>query len=183
MTIPVDETLSLQLLEESHAGSLLHLVDANRIHLREWLPWVDNMQEVEHSHNYILSCQKQFEEGTDLGFAIMFRNKMAGRIGIHHINQQNKTGEIGYWLAGGLQGMGIVTRCCTALIRYGFTGLGLNRIVIKCAVGNDRSRAIAEKLNFQKEGILRQGEWVNGSFVDLYQYAMLKEEWGEGSKN
>ena len=56
--------------------------------------------------------------------------------------------------------------------------MGLNRIVIKCAVGNERSRAIAEKLDFKKEGILRQAEWVNGKFLDLYQFSLLREEWG-----
>ena len=54
---------------------------------------------------------------------------------------------------------------------------GLNRIEIKCAVGNNKSRAIPQKLQFKQEGILRQAELLNGKFIDLYLYAMLKEEW------
>lgn len=177
MTIPVDKELKLEFLEEPHAGALFNLIDSNRIHLRQWLPWVDSMKTVENTRAYIINCKKQFDEGTDYGFCIMYQDKMAGRIGLHHINRQNRIGEIGYWLADGLQGNGIVTKCCAALINFGFTKLDLNRIVIKCAVGNDRSRAIAEKLSFKKEGILRQAEWVNGKFLDLYQYSLLKEEW------
>lgn len=179
MTISVDKELQLGFLEEPHAGPLFNLIDSNRIHLRQWLPWVDSMKTPEDTRAYILRCKQQFEEGTDYGFCILYQNMMAGRIGLHHINQQNKIGEIGYWLADGLQGNGIVTRCCTALMDFGFTQLSLNRIVIKCAVGNDRSRAIAEKLNFKQEGILRQAEWVNGKFLDLYQYSILKEEWAK----
>ena len=90
---------------------------------------------------------------------------------------QNKIGEIGYWLADGLQGRGIITKCCTAVINHAFTQLGLNRIEIKCGTGNSKSRAVAEKLQFKPEGILRQAELLNGKHIDLYLYAMLKEEW------
>ncbi|HRI26031.1 MAG TPA: GNAT family protein [Ferruginibacter sp.] len=177
MMIKIDDHIRLQFLDAADAESLFDVVHANRDHLRVWLPWVDSMQEPADMRNYILLCKKEFEAGTDFGFAIMYREKIAGRIGIHHINRHNRIGEIGYWLAGGLQGKGIITRCCTALIRFGFTEIGLNRIVIKCGVGNKRSMAIPEKLNFKREGIVRQGEWLNGKFIDLYQYSLLKEEW------
>lgn len=177
MKIQVDENISLEFLEEIHAGSLLNLVNANRAYLREWLPWVDNMQTIANFKQYIIDTNKRAAEKTDFGYAIIIDKNIAGRIGMHHINQQNKIGEIGYWLADGLQGRGIITRCCKALINYGFTALELNRIEIKCAVANDRSRAIAEKLHFKQEGILRQAEWLNGKFIDLYLYALLKTDW------
>ena len=178
MSIQVDDKISLEFLEEIHAASLFNLINNNRAYLKEWLPWVDSMRTVENAGNYIVNCIKEAAERTDFAYAIMFDGNMVGRIGMHHINQHNKIGEIGYWLAKGMQGRGIVTSCCKALINYGFDELGLNRIVIKCAVGNERSRAIAEKLDFKREGILRQAEWVNGKFLDLYQFSLLREEWG-----
>ncbi|MBX2934537.1 MAG: GNAT family N-acetyltransferase [Ferruginibacter sp.] len=177
MNIKVDENISLRFLEEQDATMLLNLVNANRAYLRQWLPWVDNMQTVDHFKIYINDSIKRTAEKTDFGFAIIFKDQLAGRIGLHHINLQNKIGEIGYWLADGMQGNGIVTKCCKAIMQYGFTQMGLNRIEIKCAVGNKRSRAIAQKLNFKEEGILQQAEWLNGSYVNLYLYAMLKEDW------
>ena len=177
MKIQVDDTISLEFLEEMHAESLLNVVNANRTYLREWLPWVDHMQTVANFTHYIIDTKKRAAAETDFGYAIIIDKNIVGRIGMHHINQQNKIGEIGYWLADGLQGRGIITKSCKALINHGFTELGLNRIEIKCGVGNDKSRAIAEKLQFKPEGILRQAEWLNGKFIDLYLYAMLKEEW------
>jgi ribosomal-protein-serine acetyltransferase len=177
MKIQVDDTISLELLEEIHAESLLNLVNANRTYLREWLPWVDQMHTVANFAYYISDTKKRAAEKTDFGYAIIIDKQIAGRIGLHHINQQNKIGEIGYWLANGLQGKGIMTRCCKAIIDHGFTELGLNRIEIKCAAGNDKSLAIAEKLQFKQEGILRQAEWLHGRFIDLHLYALLKEEW------
>ena len=177
MKITVDETISLEFLAEIHAESLYNLVNANRSYLREWLPWVDNMESIENFQQYIINCSKQAAAGTDFGYAIIIDKNIVGRIGMHHINQQNKIGEIGYWLTDGLQGRGIINKCCKALIHHGFTALGLNRIEIKCAVGNDKSRSVIEKLQFKSEGILRQAEWLNGKFIDLYLYAMLKAEW------
>lgn len=177
--IQADESISLEELEQEHAEPLLKLVHDNRMYLREWLPWVDFMLTVENSGNYIADCKRRAAAKTDFAYAIMFEGKMVGRIGMHHINQQNRIGEIGYWLAEGLQGKGIVIKCCAALINYGFTDLGLNRIEIKCGTSNHRSRGIAEKLKFKTEGILRQAELLNGNFIDLYLYSMLKEEWGK----
>ncbi len=179
MIIPVDDTFSLEFLEQIHAESLYNLVNANRAYLREWLPWVDGMQTVAHFTHYIIVTKKRAAAQTDFGYAIIIDKNIVGRIGMHHINAQNKIGEIGYWLANGLQGRGIMTKCCTAMINHGFTALDLNRIEIKCGLGNDKSRAIAEKLQFKPEGILRQAEWLNGKFIDLYLYAMLKEEWNK----
>lgn len=177
MKISVNDSISLEFLEEEHAALLLSLVNANRDHLREWLPWVDNMKNVENFQAYIADTKKRAAEGTDFGFAIIIDKTIAGRIGMHHINAQNKIGEIGYWLAGGFQGRGIVLKSCAAIIQYGFTTLGLNRIEIKCATGNHKSRSIPEKLSFKLEGTIRQGELLNGNFVDLYLYSLLKEEW------
>lgn len=177
MKIQVDETTSLEFLQEIHAASLLSLVNANRAYLREWLPWVDSMQTVDNFKQYIINSNKQAADKTDFGYAIIIDKNIVGRIGMHHINRQNNIGEIGYWLANGLQGRGIVTKCCKALIDHGFTALHLNRIELKCAVDNDKSKGIAEKLQFTQEGILRQAEWLNGKFIDLYLYALLKEDW------
>lgn len=137
--IQVDETVSLEFLEEIHAESLYNLVNANRGYLREWLPWVDQMQTVGNFRQYIINSKKQATDGTDFGYAIVIDKNIVGRIRMHHINRQNKIGEIGYWLADGMQGRGIITNCCKALIKYGFAELGLNRIEIKCALGNERA--------------------------------------------
>ncbi|MNY76832.1 putative ribosomal N-acetyltransferase YdaF [compost metagenome] len=70
-----------------------------------------------------------------------------------------------------------MTRCCTALINYGFSELGLQRIEIKAATTNTKSQAIPRRLGFKEEGILRQAELVGGKFLDLVLFAMLRDEW------
>lgn len=177
MTIIINEETRLELTAESHAKELFTAIDANRQHLAAFLPWVDNMQTVENVSAYLKACEALYKDGKEISFIIFNKDVAAGRIGIHHINAMNKTGAIGYWLSKDAEGKGIITKCCIILISLGFQKLGLNRIEIKAAVKNFRSQAIPEKLGFVKEGILRQSELVNGEFVDLNLYAMLKEDW------
>jgi hypothetical protein len=43
-------------------------------------------------------------------------------------------------------------------VRFSFIDLGLNRVVVNCAVDNTRSRAIPERLGFNLEATLRERE-------------------------
>ena len=72
---------------------------------------------------------------------------------------------------------GIMSKSCEALINYGFNQLNLNRIDIKAATENIKSRAIPERLKFKQEGILRETEFLYDHFIDLVVYGMLKEDW------
>jgi ribosomal-protein-serine acetyltransferase len=177
MTITVDETISLELMEGNHAQPLLELVNDNRPHLREWLPWVDHMLTVEQFLNFIAQSKKKEAAGTDFAFMIMYNGIAAGRIGIYNIDQQNKIGAIGYWLGEAFSGKGIINKACIALINYSFVSLDINRIELKCGTGNHKSQAVAERLGFNKEGIIHRGELLYNHFIDLYLYAMLKADW------
>jgi ribosomal-protein-serine acetyltransferase len=175
--IKVDNTLALELIDYHHAEPMYQLVKLNRLHLREFLPWVDNMRSVDDFRKYINSSKLRYTNHTELGYVIMAGEVMIGRVGMHNIDVNNKSGSIGYWLAKNWVGQGIITRCCKALIDECFMHLQFNRIEIRAATTNYKSQAIPERLGFKKEGIIRQGEFVNDHFVDLYVYSMLKEEW------
>jgi ribosomal-protein-serine acetyltransferase len=174
MTIAINDTLQLALIAPAHAQPLYELVEANRAHLRTWLPWVDNMQGPGFIQQFVANCQRQYVQGSDHAFVIVENGQLVGRIGIYKIDQGNRIGEIGYWVAEAAQGRGIITQACRAIIGYGFNDLQLNRIEIKCAAENTKSQAVPERLGFEKEGILRQAERLHGRFVDLVLYAKVK---------
>jgi ribosomal-protein-serine acetyltransferase len=53
----------------------------------------------------------------------------------------------------------------------------MNRIQIRTAVENTRSRAVAERLGFKFEGTLRDIIEVCGKPQSLDIHSLLKEEW------
>lgn len=177
MTIIVDENIKLEITSEKFATQLFDVINNNRAHLSEFLPWVENMQTVDDFRLYLQNCERLYEEKKEVSFIILLNENPVGRIGLHYLNLQNKTGAIGYWLGKNAEGKGIITKSCIQLINYGFQKLDLNRIEIKAGVKNFRSQAIPEKLNFKKEGILRQAEFLNNEFTDLFIYSMLEDEW------
>ncbi len=176
-TIQVGERCSLELINFTHTEPLFKLTNANRLHLKQWLFWVDHMQSPHDFTNYIEAAQQRFKAGTEVNFVIIWNGKVAGRIGLHGINNKDKIASVGYWIGIDFSGKGIVTAACTALISIGFKKLNLNRIELKCGTGNTKSRSIAERLHFSCEGVMQQGEWLNGEFIDLYSYALLKKDW------
>lgn len=177
MHLKVDDTISLELLDDKHAAEIFELINANRLHLRTWLPWVDNMRTMEIFERYIQRTKKEKEAGTDFGFVIYADTVIAGRIGLHNINHQTNTGAIGYWLGKDFESRGIITKACYAVIDFGFTELGLEKIEIKCATENHKSKAVPERLRFTQETILPQAEFVNDKIHDLYVYALSKKDW------
>ena len=176
-TLIVNDKVTLELIDYHHAGQLYQLVNANRRHLREWLPWVDHMRTVEDFKRYISNSKQRYAGQVEIGYVIMAGQQMIGRIGLYNIDLPNRHASIGYWIATEWMGQGVVTSACKAVIDYSFNRLGLNRIEIRAGTENYKSQAIPQRLGFKKEGIIRQGEFVNNRFIDLFVFSMLKEEW------
>ncbi len=175
----LDEDTHLRAITEADANELFALVDANREHLREWLPWVDANTAATHTQQFIESAVKQSEDGLGFTCVIVHGGRIVGIIGYHPIDWANKSVEIGYWLSREVVGRGIMTRSCRVLVDHGFGVFGLNRVAIPAAVGNARSRAIPERLGFTNEGITRETEWLYDHWVDHARYSLLAREWGE----
>lgn len=127
--------------------------------------------------NHIQSVVSAPPEQAELVFCIRYANEVVGLIGFKDSDRQNKRTAIGYWLSERHQKKGIVTRTVEALCAFAFRQLDVNRIQIKCAVGNIPSRNIPERLGFVQEGIERESELLSsGAFTHLAIYSMLRSE-------
>jgi ribosomal-protein-serine acetyltransferase len=171
--------LSLRVLCEEDAGELFDLVDGNRVHLREWLPWLDANIEVAHTRDFIRTMLEQQARNEGFVCAVVLEARIAGVAGYHPIRWSNRSVEIGYWLSRKTTGKGVMTKCCRALVDHAFRALKLNRVAIPVAVENLRSRAIPERLGFTNEGVMRDAEWLYDHYVDHVIYALLRREWSD----
>lgn len=177
LSLKIDNSLELRQIVEDDAGELTTLIHRNRPYLRQWLPWLDNSNGIHDTARFIGRSLEQALDENGFTFGIICDRKLAGVIGQHYVDSVNRRTELGYWVDAGHQGRGIVTRSTARLTDYAFAVQDCNRVILHCAVGNARSRAVAERLGFVQEGILREAEWLYNHYVDLVVYSMLKSQW------
>ena len=175
--LTIDHDLQLKLLERTQAPKLYKLVDSNRAHLRQWLPFVDDYKSVTAASQFIKRNREENSGEKVLVMGIWAGQILAGVVTFDYIDWSNRAALIGFWLGKSFQGRGIMTRSCGALIDLAFDELRLNRIEISCAVENRRCRLVPERLGFKQEGVSRQREWLYDHFVDTVAYSMLSSEW------
>lgn len=173
----LDERTHLRLLQPRHAAELFRATDANREHLRVWLPWVDGVQEEADSRTFIRAALREFAEHGTFVCGIWRDGALCGTVGYNHIDWTNDAAQLGYWLAAAHEGRGVMSAACGALLRHAFEVYGLHRVAIHVATDNRRSQALAERLGFRPEGIRRQAAWLHDRFVDIRVNALLSDEW------
>jgi len=172
----VDEEITLKIPTLKDAAPLFQLVDANRHYLRKHLAWVDDTKSVSDTEAFIQTRREHATKGINLCLCIWYRKLIAGAVALTYIDQENRMAEIGYWLDEQLQGKGIITRSCQALIDHSFKTLGIHRLEIRCSINNPRSQHIAEKLGFIKEGILRDARQLRQHPVTDVLYSLLSTD-------
>lgn len=180
-SIDVSPECSLTALELQDADELFALTDVNRAHLRRWLPWLDNITRVEDTRAFIRAARAQASQNNGAQLAIRVDGHIAGIVGHHQIDWRNRLTSLGYWVGQDFQGRGLVTAVTRSLVTHAFRDARLNRVEIRCAEGNRRSRAVPRRLGFREEGILYDAEWLYDHFVDHVVYAMLARDWVHSS--
>jgi len=177
MTLTVNKDIILRNYVEEDAAELFATVDENRAHLRPWLIWVDGTQKQEHSLEYIRAARQEQYDQLSMAFGIFKNGKLAGGLGMHQWDQRLKKAQIGYWLAKAEEGKGILSECAGVFIAYLFEHLQLNKVELQYLPGNIRSGAVAKRLGFTIEGVLRDNVLMNGAFHDLVTTGLLRKEY------
>lgn len=177
--IQISDDLLLRPVTSEDAKALFSLTDYDREYLREWLPWVDGTKTEDDTQNYIIFSQKGEKDGTLLNLAIVWKDTIVGITGFNKIDRTNRIATIGYWLGSDYQGNGIMTKAVRTLTDYAFKELFMNKVEIRAAIENKKSRSIPERLSFVQEGVLRSNEWLYDHFVDHAVYGMMANEWHE----
>lgn len=173
----VNQKIELEHLKFSHAFQVFQAIDRNRAFLSPWLPFVQDTETQEDTETFIQAITAKSGKEPDDVFVIWYDNCFAGLIGYKDTDRINLKTEIGYWLIESMTGKGIALLSTKALTDFAFSNLGMNRVVIRCGVGNDKSSAIPERLGFQFEGIELEGEKHQKTFIDLKVYSCLKKDW------
>ena len=171
------ENISIELLNSKHSKELFALTKSNRAYLRKWLPWLDFNKTVQDTEKFIKSAIIQYKDGLGPQYAVFYKDRICGVNGYHRIDKNNKTGMLGYWLGETYNGKGIISSTTIKLLNIGFYEYKLNKIEIRCASENHKSRAVPERLGFKHEATLRQCELLYDKYVDHAVYSLLSIEY------
>lgn len=178
--IQIDDDTYLREVQDSDALDIFRAIDSGREHLGRWLPFVAMTLSESDSEEFVRSVTSAPIQSKEFVFIINLGGCFAGLIGFKTTDRANRKTEIGYWLALQATGKGIVTKSVSALLRFAFSELGMNRVQIKCATANEKSKNIPKRLGFSFEGIERDGELLSdGKFTDIEVYSILKHEFVE----
>jgi ribosomal-protein-serine acetyltransferase len=176
LCLQVNEEIQLRLLEERYAEAYFALIERNHDYLQEWIAVEAYEGSVELLRAYVKQRLLHFVEGSGYHLGIWYQEALVGLLD-YRLNGRNRSVELGYWLDATMQGKGIVTQACRTMVRHAFEVHQMHKVVISCAIDNPRSRAVAERLGFVQEGILRQVVRLGDRYVDGVFYGLLVDEW------
>ena len=163
-------------LDAGHVDDLYGIVLAERSRLARWLPWAEGSRRSD-IEEFVQRTIQQAETNQGVQTAVVVDDRAVGVVGVHGISWPNRSTSIGYWLSELYEGRGIVTQAVRAYTQRAFRDWKLNRMELRAATDNRRSRAVAERLGFTEEGVLRQAERVGNRYHDLVLYAALAGDW------
>lgn len=179
--VRVDEQTEVRPVHAADAEAIYQLVRENLDHLYPWMDWVpDTGYTREDARDFVRRSEKAAREQSSFNALIVRAGELIGTTGFPEIDWTNRIAHIGYWLDRDCTGRGVMTECVRALVTYAFDALEMNRIEIRCATGNEASAAVARRLGFTRDGVLRQASLLHGNYVDNAVFSMLREEWEPG---
>ena len=136
-----DQELALRPWREEDAPAVYDACQDTEI--QRWIPVIPRP--------YTMEDALAFVRGEAHSLAVAEEGTVVGSIAMR-VNEQSRTGHIGYWWAWGRR---ITTRALRLLCRHGLEKLGLERLELITDPDNIGSQRVAEKVGFQREGVLR----------------------------
>ncbi|WP_430787242.1 GNAT family N-acetyltransferase [Virgibacillus flavescens] len=142
-----------------------------------YVPW-EAHNSIEDSRAFLEYITTAYEQNKKLTWAIELKteNKMIGTIDFVNWIPKHFKAEITYVLSHKYWGRGLTQEAAKELLKYGFESMQLNRVEAPIMVGNIQSQRVLEKLGMKYEGLARESFVMNGEFLDLAMYSILKDE-------
>ncbi len=163
--------------QASDASALLTAVDASRRRLARWMPWVPFATTVQDFEDFIRVATRQGRDGSGQHLGLFDGQVVVGAVGASIGSLNFDEADVGYWLAESHEGLGLVSAAVAHVIEWLFAERDMYRITIRAAVDNQRSRAVAKRLGFTFEGILRGSLLLDGVHADAALYSLLAPDW------
>lgn len=149
--------LCLRPLQDSDAEALVVAARESLATVGRWMPWCHSEYMADEARQWIAVCTQALAEKTAFDFGVFSADgtELLGGGGLNQFNKLHNFCNLGDWVRESKQRQGIATRVVQALADFGFSVLGLTRIEIVVAEGNEPSHGVARKADAQFECLAR----------------------------
>ena len=123
----------------------------------------------------IAASEASFQSGRSVHFAIESKGgvRLVGCVELRDVDREHSQAELSFWIGRPAWGRGYASEAARTVVRFGFEGLGLNRIYAYHMLRNPASGAVLRKAGMRHEGTLRERVQKWGVFEDVALYAIL----------
>ena len=136
---------------------------------------LDTFTQMQQAAELIDRFRQRYERQIGLRWALTLKEDPGGVVGYNIWIQSSHRSVLGYDLARGRWGQGLMAEALAAIIEFGFEKMSLNRIEALAFRENEASHRMLEKLGFECEGVLREYEFLKGEYVDMSLHSLLRQ--------
>jgi [ribosomal protein S5]-alanine N-acetyltransferase len=179
--------LILRPLKQRDAKDIVR--NANDLEVSKWLLVVPYPYNLKDAKAWIKHNQEKWKkkEKNDYSFGIELKEEknLIGAIGLHRINIDQGTAEVGYWIGRKYHRQGYGSEALEAVLDFSFNRLKLRRLEAGVFAGNPSSSILLEKYGFIQEGFKPEARVckADGLLRDEYLYGLLRKNYLSGKNN
>jgi len=144
----------------------------------EYIPLITTVPSaysVEAAEDFVRRQWERAENGTGYPFVIARRadGRPLGSIGLWLKDVGAGRASTGYWVVESSRGQGAAAAALRTLATWALADLRIPRLHLYVEAWNAASHRTAERVGFQREGLLRSWQQVGGERRDMISYSML----------
>ena len=138
---------------------------------------VPTSDDPDEAQRYIERQRSRVAEGVGYSFAIADAetNQAGGQIGLWPRDLVHGRASIGYWVASSQRRTGSATAALRTISEWGLQLSDLHRLELYVEPWNEGSWRAAERVGYQREGLLRDWQVVGDRWRDMFMYSLVKE--------
>jgi len=173
-----DGAITLRPFRPSDAVTLYQAVRESLPELLPWMPWAYADYSVKDSKKWIESCARTWAKGKEYNFAIIDPKdgSILGGCGLNQVRRRARFANLGYWVRSRYTKKGIATAAALLVAHFGFDELGLTRIEIGAATGNNASLRVAEKVGATRQGIQKRKITFRDKVYDRVVFSLTPKD-------
>jgi ribosomal-protein-alanine N-acetyltransferase len=182
--VRVGERALLRYAREDDGPGFLAMLSRSREHLAPWMPRTARGSEPSFGRRLARMLRPASDSAGRLRLLVCARDdgRMVGVASLGGISEWPSLDcHVGYWLAAGEPGKGLMRDAVSALVDHAFEERGLHRVAANIIPHNNRSIALVRALGFTREGLLRGLIEIDGAWRDHECWSVLSTEWRGGA--